>query len=128
MIKIIKYFFYKIYSVSLASGEEDAGWAMTLVAMFGLTNMITIFNLKHILLHEYLSNFSLVFYIITSSVLFYLYYVLLQKNGKSQIIVKEFKSMQGKKTLLNFLLLVYISVSIVLFIYTLNVVRSINMN
>lgn len=48
------------------------------------------------------------------------------KNDKSKKIVKEFKEMEGSKAMLNLLLALYIIGSIILFIYTGNIVRELN--
>ena len=48
------------------------------------------------------------------------------RNGKTKAIVKEFKDVKQSKGVLNLLLIVYIIASVTLFIYTGNVVRSMN--
>lgn len=126
MIKIIKYFFYKIYSFSLSNGESDAGWAMTIVSIFGILNVYGILGVIQILLQVKTPQVNKWVIIILAAILLYLYYVLLMKNGRAKEIVKEFKEMEGSKVMLNLFLALYIIGSIALFIYTGNVVRSLN--
>ncbi len=126
MIKIIKYFFYKIYSFSLSNGENDAGWAMTIVSIFGILNIYGILGVIQILLQVKTAQVDKWIIILLAAILLYLYYVLLMKNGRANEIVKEFREMQGNKAMLNFSLFLYITVSVILFIYTGNEVRSMN--
>ncbi len=126
MIKTIKYFFYKIYSFSLSNGENDAGWAMTIVSVFGILNVYGILGVIQISLQVKISQVDKWIIILLAAILLYLYYALLMKNGKAKEIVKEFKEMEGSKAMLNLSLFLYITMSIVLFIYTGNIVRSMN--
>lgn len=126
MIKLIKYFFYKIYSFSLSSGEIDAGWAMTIVAMFTLANIYSFFDLIIILTQSKLPQLSTPVIIVFCGIILYLNYSLLMKNGKAKAIVKEFKETEESKFKLNVFLILYIIVSITLFIYTGNLVRDMN--
>ncbi len=126
MIKLIKYFFYKIYSVSLSNGEQDAGWAMTIVSVFGILNVYTILGVIQILLQVKAPQVDKLVVIILAVLIIYLYYRLLIKNGKAKEIVKEFKEMKQSKGMLNFLLMLYIIVSVILFIYSGSIVRGMN--
>ncbi len=126
MIKIIKYFFYKIYSFSLSNGENDPGWAMTIVSIFGILNVYGILGVIQIALQVKTPQVNKWIIILLAAILLYLYYVLLMKNGKAKEIVKEFKEMKGSKAMLNLFLFLYIAFSVILFIYTGNVVRSMN--
>jgi hypothetical protein len=126
MIRVIKYFFYKIYSFSLSNGETDAGWAMAIVSIFGIFNIYGILGIIQILLQlktPQVDKWVIIFLALT---LLYLYYTLLIKNDKSKEIVKEFKEMEGSRAMLNLLLALYIIGSVILFIYTANVVRALN--
>jgi hypothetical protein len=126
MIRVIKYFFYKIYSFSLSNGETDSSWAMVGVSMFTLANVYSFFDIILILTHSKLPQLGKPAIIVFCCMLLYFNYSLLVKNGKSKEIVKEFKEMEGSKAMLNLFLFLYITVSIVLFIYTGNVVRNMN--
>ncbi len=126
MIRVIKYFFYKIYSFSLSNGETDAGWAMAIVSMFGIFNVYGILGVIQILLQVKTPQVNKWIIIFLALTLLYLYYLLLMKNDKSKEIAKEFKEMEGSKAMLNLLLALYIIGSVVLFIYTANIVRALN--
>ena len=126
MIKLIKYFFYKIYSFSLSNGENDAGWAYAIVSMFLIANIYSLFDLVMIITASKLPQVSNLFIIAMGGLVLYLNHMLLLKNGKAKEIVKEFKEKQGSKAMLNLFLFLYIFVSVILFIYTGNVVRSMN--
>jgi hypothetical protein len=125
-MKIIRYFFYKIYSFSLSNGENDAGWAMAIVSIFGIQNVYGVLGLIQILFKVKTPQIDKWIIILLASILLYSYYVLLVKNGKAKEIVKEFKEMKGSKLILNLLLALYIIGSIGLFIYTGNIVRELN--
>jgi hypothetical protein len=126
MIKILKYFFYKIYSFSLSNGESDAGWAYAIVSMFLVANIYSLLDLVMIVTKSKLPQLSNLFIIAMGGLVLYFNYIILMKNGKAKEIAKEFKEMQGNKAMLNLSLFLYITVSVILFIYTGNVVRSMN--
>jgi hypothetical protein len=126
MIKIIKYFFYKIYSFSLSNGESDAGWAYAIVSMFLIANIYTLIDLVMIITASKLPQVSNLFIILMGGLVLYLNHIVLLKNGKVKEIAKEFKEKQGNKAMLNLFLFLYISFSVILFIYTGNVVRGMN--
>ena len=126
MIKIIKYFFYKIYSFSLSNGENDAGWAMTIVSLFTLANVYSFFDIFMILTQSKLPQLGKPIVIVCCGIILYFNYAILMKNGKSKEIVKEFKDIKGSKVMLNLFLALYIIGSICLFIYTGNLVRALN--
>lgn len=125
-MKIIRYFFYKIYSFSLSNGENDAGWAMAIVSLFTLANFYSFFDIFIILTQSKSSQFGKPIIIICCVIILYFNYAILMKNGKEKEIVKEFNEMEGSKTMLNLFLVLYIIGSISLFIYTGNVVRGLN--
>lgn len=126
-MKLIRYFFYKIYSFSLSNGEQDAGWAMTIVSIFGILNVYGILGVVQILLEVKTPQIDKWIIIVLGAILFYLYYVLLIKNDKAKEIAKEFKETKESKGILNLLLFFYIAFSIFLFIYTGNIIRGMNM-
>jgi hypothetical protein len=126
MIKKIKYFFYKIYSFSLSNGQSDEGWAYAIVSMFLIANIYSLFDLVMIITASKLPQVSNLFIIVMGGLVLYLNYIVLLKNGKAKEIVKEFKEMKGSKAKLNLFLFFYIAVSVILFIYTGNLVRSMN--
>jgi hypothetical protein len=125
-VKIIRYFFYRIYSFSLSNGENDAGWAMVIVSMFTLANVYSFFDIIILSTNSSLPEIEKPAILIFCSVVLYFNYVVLMKNGKSKIILKEFNEMNGSKSMLNLLLMLYIVGSIVLFIFTGNMVRDLN--
>ena len=127
MIKIIKYFFYKIYSFSLSNGENDAGWAFGIVSMFLIANIYSLLDLVMIITASKLPQVSNLTIIAIGGVVLYLNHVLLLKNGKAKVIAKEFDEKQGRsRAILNLILFLYVVCSVILFIYTGNVVRSMN--
>lgn len=126
MIKIIKYFFYKIYSFSLSNGESDAGWAYAIVSVFLIANIYSLYDLVMIITVSKLPQVGNSFIIVMGVLVLYLNHIVLLKNGKAKEIVEEFKDMKGSRAMLNLFLFLYIAVSVILFIYTGNVVRSMN--
>lgn len=126
MTRLLKYFFFKIYSFSLSNGESDAGWAMTIVSMFVIANAYTLFDLYLILTQTRFPEFGNTFIIAACGLILYFNYVLLLKDGKAQEILSEFQKTETKKGLLNFFLTLYIILTITLFIYTGYIVRSLN--
>jgi ABC-type xylose transport system permease subunit len=126
MIKIIKYFFYRLYSRRLANGENDPIWSIGIVSIFGILNVYGILGVVQILFHSQTPQIPKWIVFVLGLLLFYGYYWLLTKNGKAKEIVEEFDKMQGNRMILNLALFLYITVSIVLFIYTGNVVRNMN--
>jgi hypothetical protein len=126
MIKTLKYFFYKIYSFSLSNGESDAGWAYAIVSVFLIANIYSLLDLVMIITESKIPEVSNIFIIAMCGLVLFLNHILLLKDGMAKEITKEFKEMRGSKAILNLFLFLYITVSIVLFIYTGNVVRSMN--
>lgn len=126
MIKILKYLFYKIYSFSLSNGESDAGWAYAIVSMFLIANIYSLLDLVMIITKSNLPQLSYLFIIAMGGLVLYYNYIIFMKNGKAKEIAKEFKEIQGNKAMLNLSLFLYITVSVILFIYTGNEVRSMN--
>lgn len=127
MKQAIKYFFYRLYSISLSNGEQDAGWSMTIVSLFSLANVYSFFDLILIFSNSQLPQISKVVIILFCGGILYFNYSLLMKDGKAQEIVKEFKNEDKSKRLFKSLLIwVYMIISVALFIYTGNVVRSMN--
>jgi hypothetical protein len=127
MKQAIKYFFYRLYSISLSNGEQDAGWSMIIVSLFALANVYSFFDLILIFSNSQLPQISKVVIILFCSGILYFNYSLLTKNGKAKEIVKEFEREEKSKRLLKMMLIwLYMIVSITLFIYTGNVVRSMN--
>jgi hypothetical protein len=110
----------------LSNGENDAGWAYAIVSMFLIANIYSLFDLVMIITASKLPQISNLFVIAMGGLVLYLNHMLLLKNGKAKEIVKEFKEKQGNKALLNLFLFLYIVVSVILFIYTGNVVRNMN--
>ena len=125
-MKIIKYFFYKVYSFSLSNGENNPEWAMAIVSVFVIGNIYSFFDIIMILTKSKLPQVSNLYIVGVIGFVLYLNYILLLKNGKAKEIVKEFKEMRGSKLILNLLLALYIIGSIGLFIYTGNIVRELN--
>src|ERR1700752_922266 len=103
MKRLLKYFFYKIYSFSLSNGQKDAGWAMTIVALFVLANLYSIFDIILILTKTKLPELGNFVVMAVCGLILFSVYALLMKNDKAEIIV-----------------------TITLFIYTGSVVRSLN--
>ena len=126
MIKLIKYFFCKIYSFSQSNGENDAGWAYAIVSMFLIANIYSLFDVVMIITKSKFPQVSNLFIVAMGGLVLYLNYTLLLRNGKTKAIVKEFKDVKQSKGVLNLLLIVYIIASVTLFIYIGNVVRSMN--
>jgi len=124
MIKILKYFFYKIYSVSLSNGEKDAGWAMTIVSIFVLLNMSFLIDIILIITGARLPQVGKVTIGIICAIILYMNYSLLMKGNRANEIIKEFNEMKTGKGLLNVCLILYIVLTIVLFIYTANIIRN----
>jgi hypothetical protein len=126
MIKIIKYFFYKIYSFSQSNGENDSGWAYAIVSMFLIANIYSLLDVVMIITKSKLPKVSNLFIVAIGGLVLYLNYVLLIRNGKTKEIVKEFKETKPSKGILNLFLIFYIIASVTLFVYTGNIVRSMN--
>lgn len=127
MKQAIKYFFYRLYSVSLSNGEQDAGWAMIIVSLFSLANVYSLFDLILIFSNSQLPHISKGIIILFCCGIMYFNYSLLMKNRKAKEIVKEFEQEDKSKRLIKTLLIwFYIIASVTLFIYTGNVVRSMN--
>lgn len=126
MIKIIKYFFYKVYSFSLSNGETDAGWAMAIVSLFTLANVYSLFDIIMIFTQSKLPQLGKPVIIVFCTIVLYFNYMLLMKNGKAKEIVKEFEDVESNKPMLNLFLVLYVIGSIALFVYTGNVVRELN--
>ncbi|MFN7313239.1 MAG: hypothetical protein ACK5UI_07120, partial [Bacteroidota bacterium] len=124
MKQIIKYFFYRLYSISLSNGEHDAGWSMTIVSLFSLANIYSFFDLILIVSNSQLPQVNNIFIILISGVILYFNYYLLIKDGKALDIVKEFNDEDKSKRLLKTILIwAYMITSVVLFVYTGKVVR-----
>lgn len=124
MIKIIKYFFYRMYSISLSNGEKDAGWAMAIVSMFVLANASVLMDIILIVTGTKLPQVGKVTIGIICAIILYMNYSLLMKGNRANEIIKEFNEMKTGKGLLNFYLILYIVLTIVLFIYTANIIRN----
>jgi hypothetical protein len=88
-MKIIKYFFYKIYSFSLSSGEKDAGWAYAIVCIFMIANIYSLLDVIIIITKAQLPQVSNLFIVTMGGGVLYFNYVLLMKNGKAKEIEKE---------------------------------------
>lgn len=128
MIQLLKYFFFKIYSFSLSKGQNDPGWAMTIVSLFVLVNVYSLFDIILILTHTKLPQISTTILLFSCGLLLYINYTLLMKDGKAQLILKDFQQGQTRKGILNLCLALYIIFTIILFIYTGNMVRAFNAN
>ena len=126
MTRILKYFFFKIYSSSLSNGVTDAGWAMSIVTMFVVANVFTLFDIFLIITKTKLPQISNFVLFAAGGLILYFNFVLLIKKGKAQIILNDFKKAETKKGLLNLFLVLYIILTIALFIYTGNIVRALN--
>lgn len=122
-MKIIRYFFYKIYSFSLSNGETDPGWAMTIVAMFTLANVYSFIDIILILTQTKEPQLGKPIIIAFCGAILYLNYIMLMKNGKSKEIIKEFNDMTVSRAILNLYLALYIIGSIGLSIFTATLVR-----
>ncbi len=125
-MKIFKYFFYKIYCFSLSNGQKDYGWAFTIVSIFLLLNLYSLFDIYLIILNQKLPQVGNPTIIIFSSIVLYLNYVLLIKNGKIPKMLNEFNDINFNKLKFNIYLLVYVILSISTFIVTGNIVRNLN--
>ena len=126
MTRLLKYFFFKIYSFSLSNGQRDAGWAMTIVSMFVLANVYSLLDIILILTRTKLPQVGNIVIVVACGLILYFNYVLLIKDGKAQTILNDFRQGQTKKRRLNLFLTLYIILTITLFIYTGNIVRAFN--
>ena len=119
MIKLLKYFFYKLYSFSLSEGQNNSMWACIMVIMFVMFNLFTVINIVLLTTTLKFPNLNYFTIIIICSFIAYLLYALLLKNNKSQEILNEFNATKKGKAVLNFYLFFYIILSIGSFIITL---------
>ena len=126
MIKLIKYFFYKIYSFSLSNDENDPSWALAIVTLFLISNVYFLLDLIMIFTNSKIPQINGFVILVLCCLILYLNFIFLVKNGKTIEIVKEFKENKQKKTILNIFLSLYIIFSIIMCIYTGNIVRSMN--
>lgn len=126
MIRILKYFFYKIYSFSKSNGEKDPGWAHTIVSMFVIANIYTILDVVLIITNSKLPQVSNLLIIAVGALVLYLNYLLLIRDGKPKEIELEFKKTKQSKIVLNLFLIFYIFASVTLFLITSNNVRGMN--
>ena len=99
---------------------------MTIVALFVLANLYSIFDIILILTKTKLPELGNFVVMAVCGLILFSVYALLMKNDKAEIIVKEFRSEPTKMLGLNFALAIYIILTITLFIYTGSVVRSLN--
>ena len=125
MKKIIKYLFYRLFLVSLSNGEQDSGWALTIVSLFIMSNAYSAFDMILILTHTPLPQMNTIPIVCICMLIFYFNYSILTKNGKSKLILKEFENeKQSVKNARTAIIFLYIVVSILLFIYTGSLVRN----
>ena len=78
-MNVIKYFFLRIYSASLSSGENDWGWAFTLVSIFLFANIYSFLDIVLIVTHTKLPEVNNVFIISLGGIVLYFIYVFLIK-------------------------------------------------
>ena len=126
MLKLIRYFFFRIYSFSVSQGQQDAGWAMTIVAIFGILNVYGILGIIQIIFGIATPQLNKWWIIALSAILIYFYYSLLIKGGRAKAILAEFGEKKDRKGKLNLLLLVYAICTITIFVYVGSVVREMN--
>ena len=120
---LIEYFFYKIYSFSLSNGENSPSWAVTTVSIFGIINLYTLTDIFLIVFNKKMFIINEIFIIFIGLLIIYFYYSFLVRNGNLKLITNKFKGKGNLK--LNLSLIAYIIISLVLFISTGILVRSI---
>jgi hypothetical protein len=115
-----------LYSGSLKNGERSPIYAFGFVFILALANFYIIFDTVSIILDfKLVSYFSGYLGILFTVSFYFLLYILLWGNGKKEAILKEFQNEDKSKKLLRSLLLwIYAITTIILFVYTGNIVRS----
>lgn len=123
---IIRYFFYKVYKLSLSNGEPYPGWSYAFVTMLLIANITTVNDLIQLLFKVNLKNLGVTAIIVQAIAIMsfvYWYFIMKETPGK---IVKEFNDLTSKsKMVLNIYLFAYLSISIFLFIYLGDIIRNI---
>jgi hypothetical protein len=127
MIKILKYFFYRIYSFSLSNGEKDAGWAYIIVLFFVYGNLSILMDGVLLLISAGSSKLSNAIVIAISGAAAYYLHVILTKGQRKDEIIKEFNSIKNKSAL-NILLMLYIVGTVILFVICMREIRALNGN
>lgn len=122
-MKLIKFFFYRIYSVSLSRGEMDPIWAYGLLSMFTIANASCILDILMIITKSKIFDVGPIFILIMCISILHLNSVLLLRNGKPKETIKEFKEMKESRMKWNLFLTVYIIASILMVIYIGGIVR-----
>jgi hypothetical protein len=127
MVKALQYFFYRLYSGSLSSGQNDPGWSMMIVSILVGANFYSTVDLILIIFKQRLPQVgNIIIIIIGCSLLYFIYHILL-RNGKAKIILKEYENENPSKRKMRTLLIwLYVIGSISLFILTGNIVKSMN--
>lgn len=125
MLKFYRYFFFRLYSGSLKNGERNPVYAFTFVFMLALANFYIIFDIISIICDckfvKFIPHYATVLFTVT---FYFILYILLWGNGKSEAILKEFKDEDKRKKLIRALLLwLYAIATGVVFMYTANIVR-----
>lgn len=126
MKNALKYFFYRLYQVSLSNGEKDPGWSMTIVSMFLISNIYSIIGLILVTTNSRMPQIGNLNVMIICGLVLYSNYVMLIKNNKPQLIIKQFQHETGTKRSVKMILVYfYVVVSICFFIYIGGKVRGI---
>lgn len=123
-MKIIRYFFFKVYKFSLSNGENYSGWAFGFVAIFLVANCITLNDAIQLIFKIDINAFGVSSIVLqTISVLSFTFWYLIIKQTPKKIL-HEFKNASSKsKIIFNFYLIIYILLSIILFVYLENLVK-----
>lgn len=121
-MKIIKYFFYTLYSRSVANEQEEPMWGMAAVSFFSIANIYTLFFVVLIIAGNTVPPVGKWLIIAGCIGVLYGNYAMLIRNGRAKKILEEFRGIKNKLKL-NIMLALYILVSIVAFITLVNIIR-----
>jgi hypothetical protein len=126
MKRLLKYFFYKLYSYSLSQGQNNFASAERIVNLFILLNIISIINLFLILTKIKLTELPLdTLFISAGLILFGSYFIFLNIYNPTPIL-NEFRKPEAKTKYYNWYLVLYIISSIFVFFYTVQTVKALN--
>lgn len=124
MIKVIRYLFFRLYSISLSNGEKNPIYALGTVYLLLLANLYSIVDCVLLIIGVGFPDLPKYVVLAYTLGLFYFLYFILWKDGKGKEIIIYFKRKRTNKDWIKTLLiLLYIILTIIVFVYLGNKVR-----